>query len=83
MPFVASTVTTDELRARVASRIRDIAKRRGLPIVTVADRAGISRATIWAVLAGRRAATTDTLAKLAAVLGVDPGNLVKASPRRK
>lgn len=76
-----AAVTADELRARVASRIRETARRRGLPIVTVADRAGVSRATIWAVLAGRRAATTDTLAKVAAVLGVDPGFLVKAPPR--
>lgn len=74
-------VTPDELRARIAVRIRELAKRRGLPLSRLADDAGISRATIWAVLAGRVAATSDTLAKLAAVLGVDPGDLVRA-PRR-
>jgi transcriptional regulator with XRE-family HTH domain len=62
----------------VASRIREIAKRKGLTMVTVADGSGVSRATVWAVLGGRRSATTDVLAKLAAALGVDPGELVRA-----
>jgi transcriptional regulator with XRE-family HTH domain len=79
---VPEPLTTDELRARVAERIRDAAKRRGIPIVVMADQAGVSRSTIWAVLAGRTPATTDTLAKLAAVLGVDPDVLVRRSPRR-
>lgn len=54
-------------------------------MVTVADGSGVSRATVWAVLAGRRAATTDVLAKLAAALGVDPGDLVRAprTPREQ
>jgi len=70
-------VTADELRARIAQRIREHAKRRGVPLSRLADDAGISRATIWAVLAGRVAATSDTLAKIAAVLGIDPDSLVR------
>ena len=76
-------VSPDELRARVATRIRAIAKRRGLPLSRLADDAGISRATMWAVLGGRTPATTDTLAKLAAVLGVDPIELLRGPPRPK
>ena len=51
-------------------------------MIAVADASKVSRATVWAVLGGRRAATTDVLAKLAAALGVDPGDLVRA-PRKK
>lgn len=47
----------------------------------LADAAGIGRATLWAVIAGRSAVTCDTLAKLAAVLDVDPGELVRLPPR--
>lgn len=73
-------VTPDELRARIAARIREHAKRRGLALSRLADDAGISRATMWAVLAGRVAATSDTLAKVAGVLGVDPDALVRRPP---
>jgi len=37
---------------------------------------------MWAVLAGRVAATSDPLAKIAGVLGVDPDALVRRPPRR-
>ena len=67
----------DELRARVALRIREIAKRKGMPLTQVADAAGISRRHMWIVLRGESAASLDILAKLAAALGVDPSALVR------
>ncbi len=76
-----SAVSTDELRARIADRIRAHAERRGLALSRLADEAGIGRATLWAIIAGRSAVTCDTLAKLAAALGVDPAELVRA-PRQ-
>ncbi|MCA9652231.1 MAG: helix-turn-helix transcriptional regulator [Myxococcales bacterium] len=71
----------DALRARVAERIRELAKRRGIPISHLADRSKVSRAHLWAVLGGRRAPTTDVLARLALVLQVDPHQLIR--PPRK
>ena len=67
----------DELRARIAARIRQLAQRRGLRLSHLADQASVSRTHLWEVLGGRRAATSDVLAKLAAVLGVDPLELLR------
>jgi transcriptional regulator with XRE-family HTH domain len=74
---VPVAVSSDELRARIAARIRELAKRERLPITRLADAAGVSRAHVWGVLAGRRAPTSDTIAKIAAALGVDPSALVR------
>lgn len=69
--------TPDELRARVASRIREIAKRKRIRLTHLADAAGLSRSAVWVVLRGESAASLDTLAKLAAALDVDPVALVR------
>lgn len=74
---------TDELRARVAERIRALSKRRKVSRDALAASAGISRAMLFSVLGGKTPATTDTLAKLAYALRVDPIELVRGPPRGK
>ena len=71
------TVEPEELRARVAQRIRELAKRKGLPLTRLADEAEVSRAHLWTILNGESAVSIDFLAKLAKVLGVDPDELVR------
>ncbi|MCH9682905.1 MAG: helix-turn-helix transcriptional regulator [Deltaproteobacteria bacterium] len=70
----------DELRARVAGRIRELAARRKLPLNQLVERSGVSRSLFYAVLSGERAATTDTLARLATALRVDPHQLIRPTP---
>ena len=71
----------DELRARLAIRIRELAKRRKMRLIDLADQAEVSRGYLWAVLAGESAATIDYLCRLATVLQVDPHELIR--PPRK
>lgn len=66
----------------MAERIRALAKRRRVSRDALAADAGISRAMLYSVLGGRTPATTDTLAKLAYALRVDPIELLRA-PRAK
>ena len=70
-------VAPEELRARIAARIRETAKRRRMPIYRLADDAGVSRGHVWAILRGEKSLTCDVLAKLAATLDVDPSALVR------
>ena len=70
-----------ELRARVANRIRELASRRKLQIIELADRAEVSRAHLFAVLAGRKSPTLDFLNRLANALDYDPHELLR--PPRK
>lgn len=70
-------VQPEELRARVAQRIRDAAKKKGIPLTRLADEAGVSRAGLWVILNGESGASIDTLAKLALVLNIDPDELVR------
>jgi transcriptional regulator with XRE-family HTH domain len=70
-------VDSDEIRARVAMRIREIARRRKLPLNDLATSAGVSRSHLYALLAGQRAATTDVLTKIAIALQVDPHELLR------
>lgn len=79
--MAVDAVDPEALRARIASRIREIAKRRKLPLSRLADQAEVSRAHLWEVLAGRRAPTSDILSRLATALSVDPVALVR--PYRK
>ncbi len=65
-----------ELRVRVARRIRQLAEARGIPLTHLADRAGVSRAHMWSILYGEKAATIDWLAKVASELEVDPAELL-------
>lgn len=74
---------TEEIRARVAMRIRELGARRKLSLNGLADRAGLTHSLFYAVLAGERAATTDTLTKLAIALGVEPMELLRPPRRTK
>ncbi|MEX1364530.1 MAG: helix-turn-helix transcriptional regulator [Nannocystaceae bacterium] len=74
-------VKPDELRERIAERIRELAAKRGISQRELADRAGVSRGHLWNVLAAKSAATVDVLAKLAEALDVDPDALVRR-PRK-
>lgn len=67
----------DEIRARVARRIRDAAARRKVTLNDLAARAKVSRSHMYAVLGGERAATTDVLTRLATALGIDPHELLR------
>ena len=67
----------DEIRARVARRIREVAARRKVSLGDLAGRAKVSRSHLFAVLGGERAATTDVLTKLAMALEVDPQELLR------
>ena len=73
----------EEIRARVATRIRELAARRKLSLNRLADRAGLTHSLFYAVLAGERAATTDTLTKLAVALGVEPMEFLRPPRRTK
>jgi len=70
-------VDPEEIRARVAGRIRELAARRKLSLNQLVERANVSRSLFYAVLSGERATTTDTLTKLAVGLGVDPDELMR------
>jgi transcriptional regulator with XRE-family HTH domain len=76
MPDV-EPVEPEALRARVAARIRELAKRRKLRLIDLADQAGVSRGYLWAILGGESSATLDYLCRLARVLQVDPLELVR------
>jgi transcriptional regulator with XRE-family HTH domain len=73
-------VDSDAIRARLAARIREACEAQDLPIVRLADRAGVSRGYIWSVLRGDKGATIDYVAQLAEALGYDPGALLGSKP---
>jgi len=76
-------VEPDELRARVGARVRELAKRRKLHLVDLAEQAGLSRGHFWGILKGSSAATTDYLCRIAKVLEVDPLELLRPSKSTK
>lgn len=63
----------------IAANVRRLAKRRGLALAHLADRAGVGRTTLWRLLdAGDRGPSDprlSTLAALAAVLEADISEL--------
>jgi len=75
-------VTPEELRTRVANRIRKLVWDRRLTLAQLAEEAGVSRGMVQAIVAGRKSPTLDTVAKLAKALRVDPIELLRA-PRAK
>lgn len=60
------------------SYLRMVRKRRGLTMTALAERAGLTTATISRIENGQRNASDDALAAIAAVLDVDPALLVPA-----
>jgi len=74
-------VTPEELRKRVAERIREAAKRKGITLADLASRAEVSEAGLYLALSGKSGPSIDFVAKVAMALDVDPSALVK--PQRK
>ncbi|MEX1366260.1 MAG: helix-turn-helix transcriptional regulator [Nannocystaceae bacterium] len=72
---------SEEVHARVAKRIRDTCARRNLPLIELAKLAGVSRAHLFAVLAGRKSPTVEYLNKLATALQCDPHSFLKPYPK--
>ncbi|MEX1362552.1 MAG: helix-turn-helix transcriptional regulator, partial [Nannocystaceae bacterium] len=56
----------EELRARIAARLREQAKRRHMTLAQLSESAGVSRTHLWNLTTGRAAVTVDVLAKLGA-----------------
>ena len=61
----------------LARRVREVAELRGVPLSHVADRAGISRSYLWAILNGKSSATLDMVERLAAAMDVEAGALLR------
>jgi hypothetical protein len=60
----------------VVQRIRERARREKIPVTHLPDLAAVSRSHFWDVMAGRASPTLAWLAKVAAALGADAGDLV-------
>ncbi len=73
-------VDADEIRSRLATRLREAIELRGLSVLELATRAEVARPHLYGVLAGRAAASVDYIARLANVLDVDPGALLGTKP---
>jgi hypothetical protein len=80
-------VEPQALRALLAKNIRRHAARKGLAMNALADFAAVSRSQLYDVLASRKAASVDWVAKVAVALEVQPWDLLapaatRRSPRR-
>jgi transcriptional regulator with XRE-family HTH domain len=65
-----STITEEDVNARVARRVRDLRARRGLTLGALAARSGVSRSMISLVERGEASPTAVVLEKLATGLDV-------------
>ena len=59
-------------------KLRELRRRRVLTMQELAEKAGVGRNTIWRLEHGVMGAQPRTVRKLAAALGVQPEELVKA-----
>ena len=69
-------MTPSQLRGVLARNVRQQAKKRGLALNSLADFAGVSRSQLYDMLARRKAASIDWLAKIATALDVPPSQLL-------
>lgn len=76
-------MTPTQLREVVAANIRHIAGQKDLGLNALADLSGVGRTQLYDVLAGRKAATTDWLAKVCVALEVEPHVLLRPMRERK
>jgi transcriptional regulator with XRE-family HTH domain len=58
-------------------KLRELRRRRVLTLRELEEESGVSYNTIWRIENGYREARPSTIRKLAAALGVEPGELVK------
>lgn len=79
-PSLAAHV--DELHRRIARRIRERTRERGIVLSNLADFAGVSRAQLFRVLAGQSSPTVARLAQIAKALDVEPSDLIAKRTRR-
>lgn len=70
----------DATHANLAAQIRARAEAQGIPLSHVADRAGVGRAHLYGVLAGRSSPSLTWIVKIAEVLGVEPAELLMPLP---
>lgn len=68
---------SDTLHKQIATRIRDLARKRKKSLNVVAELAGISRAHLGRLLKCEQSPTVETLAKVAAALDIEVTDLVK------
>jgi transcriptional regulator with XRE-family HTH domain len=59
-----------------ALRLRGLLDRKGITAYAAAQRSGLSKQTLSALLAGKQGTTWDTLQRLCLVLGVSPEDFV-------
>lgn len=76
-------MTPEQLVIEVARRIRDLRVARGLKQVELAERAGVSAVSLNRIERGRQEPSLGSLARLAAVLGVDPADLLPRPARAR
>jgi transcriptional regulator with XRE-family HTH domain len=61
-----------------AVKLRELRQRRVLTLMELGERSGVAYNTIWRLENGKTGAQPRTLRKLAAALGVEPEELVRA-----
>lgn len=57
-------------------KLFDLMAEKGLTQAELADKAHVSRVSVWAMMKGGRTPRTDTVGKIARVLGVKPSELL-------
>lgn len=62
-------------------RLRELRRRKGLGSSVLAKKAGLSLSYIGFIERGERNPTLETVAKLAAALEIDPGELLRELPK--
>ena len=65
-----------QLQRRMVKRIREVSRAKKIPVTHLPDRAAVSRAHFWDVLACRKSPTLAWVEKVAGALEVDPGELL-------
>ncbi|MEO5728783.1 MAG: helix-turn-helix transcriptional regulator [Byssovorax sp.] len=71
----------DALHLAMAATIRALAKKRGITITHLPDRAGVGAGHFWDVLKGESSPTVLWLERIAAVLEVQVADLVAMPPQ--
>jgi transcriptional regulator with XRE-family HTH domain len=73
----------EPLQRRLIANIKRIAKRRGIVITNLPDRAGVSRSQFWRVLAEGSSPSLNWIERIAIGLGVDAVELFRPARRGK
>lgn len=66
----------EEIRARLAARLREACEARKVSVAQLAVLSGISRNHLFGILGGRKSPTVDYLARIARALELEPGTLL-------